>query len=123
MKDLKTSFIYQKAMFERGQGWINWFKQFIYVTAALGLITATFNLDMPIWVAAVVSICYVFICYVIGRLDYTYGIWLKEAEIHTNQLNPYFMNLEKRLINIEKLIKEDRYHVLYQRHIRRSEHA
>lgn len=80
-----------KLRLDRGSSWISFGKNILL----LALVLKVF--DVPFWLIVMSGPFIVLALYLVGLVDEKHGIWKKEAEYATREINPYFKKLEKKI--------------------------
>ena len=89
---------------DRGLGLLSFIERFVKNTIYLmgggffmvNLIGIKFNIIL----APIIALSYSIICYFVGWLDYKIGFWKIQNEIGSNELNPFFKQMDKKIDDI-----------------------
>lgn len=92
-QDIKENFVKLKVRFDRGYSWIKYFRDFFIITASLKILNLDFSVLIPI------IIC----LYLFGYLDEKKGIWKLEEKYYPENINPFFIRLEKKLDELRRI--------------------
>ena len=72
----------------------------------MDLINRYIDIQIPIWVLVVVTFSLEIIYYFLGLIDEKIGFWKVELDYSPRKLNPWSIELMKRVKNIENKIKQ-----------------
>lgn len=103
-----------KYRISRGQGWIYYVKDIVYVFVAIYAIEdilRRFGISDPIlikWLFITMPPLYFILCYIIGWFDEKKGIWKLESVYGSKDLNPYMERLNEMVKEIHnEVVKID----------------
>lgn len=100
-----------KVRLNRGQSWVDFIKNFVYVLLGLRLILDAvkefgYSIKEFAFLYFVLPILYLFAIYILGYLDEKYGIWKQEAVYGSKNLNPWNQELMNKIDIIISEIKK-----------------
>jgi hypothetical protein len=114
MKSFAWAIVRTKYRISRGQSWVAFFKDAVYVyiaILALEDLLKRFGIVDPILIKYLLIIMvplYFLGCYIVGLLDERWGIWKMESVWGSRELNPFMERLNEMIKEIhESVVKID----------------